>query len=138
MRQRPDYIIVGGGSTGCTLAGRLMEDPGTQVALFEQGPADSNPWIHLPATVGGVERLRIADASVMPDVISGNLNSVVIMIGEKAADLIRDRGPTANLPSQFDAFARNREFRGVGVRWKRFPATLMPCCFPHSVMPTSQ
>ncbi|MBA1144680.1 GMC family oxidoreductase [Mesorhizobium neociceri] len=50
MRQRPDYIIVGGGSTGCTLAGRLTEDAGTQVALFEQGPADSNPWIHLPAT----------------------------------------------------------------------------------------
>ena len=57
--------------------------------------------------VHGVERLRIADASVMPDVISGNLNSVAIMIGEKAADLIRN--PAANLPSQFDAFARDRD-----------------------------
>jgi choline dehydrogenase len=50
MRRRPDYIIVGGGSTGCTLAGRLTEDADTHVTLFEQGPADRNPWIHLPVT----------------------------------------------------------------------------------------
>jgi choline dehydrogenase len=38
--------------------------------------------------VHGIDRLRIADTSVMPGVVSGNLNAVAIMIGEKAADLL--------------------------------------------------
>ena len=40
--------------------------------------------------VFGVKRLRVADASVMPEIISGNTNATVVMIGERAADLIAE------------------------------------------------
>ena len=39
--------------------------------------------------VHGIERLRIADGSVMPTLVSGNTNAACIMIGEKASEMMR-------------------------------------------------
>ena len=43
-----DYVIVGGGSAGCVLAGRLSEDPDATVVMLEAGPPDVAPEIHIP------------------------------------------------------------------------------------------
>ncbi|PWJ84321.1 4-pyridoxate dehydrogenase [Pseudaminobacter salicylatoxidans] len=53
--------------------------------------ADSASVVDQELRVRGVQGLRVVDASVMPDLVCGNINAAVIMIAEKASDLIRQR-----------------------------------------------
>ena len=47
-RWQADVVIVGAGSAGCALAGRLSEDPRLKVLLVEAGLPSANPWLHIP------------------------------------------------------------------------------------------
>lgn len=49
--------------------------------------------------VKGAEKLRVADASVFPGNVSGNIMSTVYMIGEKAADIIKEDWKRGDLNS---------------------------------------
>ncbi len=71
-----DHIARTAGTTFHPTSTCMMGPP-------ERGVVDPELRVH------GIEGLRVIDASIMPAVVSGNTNATVIMIAEKAADMIR-------------------------------------------------
>ena len=54
-----DYIVIGGGSAGSVLAGRLTEDPAVRVCLLEAGPSDNSVFIHCPAGLAVMAKFEL-------------------------------------------------------------------------------
>jgi choline dehydrogenase-like flavoprotein len=69
--------------------------------------ADGNSVVDAGLRVRGVQSLRVADASIFPSPIGGNTNAAVVMIAEKAADLILNQPP---LPPLNPGTAESRPF----------------------------
>ena len=53
-----DFVIIGGGSAGCTLAARLSEDPAVTVCLLEAGGANKELLVRMPAGVGSLIKAK--------------------------------------------------------------------------------
>src|ERR671916_322022 len=65
--RRYDYILVGGGSAGCVVAGRLVAETGARVLLVEAGPRRTSPILAMPA---GYMKFLARDTSLtMPRMI---------------------------------------------------------------------
>ena len=72
--------------------------------------SDPDSVVDLSLRVRGIDGLRVCDASVMPLIPSSNTNAPTIMVGEKAADLIRGLPP---LPAAVLGEDRNDRRRDI-------------------------
>ncbi len=87
----PALAATHGHTEGDVPSDALLEDLARHYALtvyHETSTCRMGDVVDAELRVLGVRRLRVADASVMPNVTSGNTNAPSIMIGEKAAEMI--------------------------------------------------
>ncbi|MFL5829026.1 MAG: GMC oxidoreductase, partial [Solirubrobacteraceae bacterium] len=76
------------------------------------GPGDDKVVDPATMKVHGLEGIRVVDASVMPYVTNGNIYAPVVMLSEKAADLIKGDTP---LPPNHAPFYRHQIADGAGA-----------------------
>lgn len=104
-----DFIIVGAGTAGCTLANRLTEDAGVRVLLLEAGGRDTDPFIHIPIGVGRLWQRRSHDWGYNTEPQS-SLNG-------RSVEL--PRGRVLGGSSSINAMVYLRGHRGDYDRWAR-------------------
>ena len=79
------------------------------------GPASDPMAVVDPLTmkVHGMENLRVVDASVMPTTTNGNIHAPVLMIAEKAADIILGNDPMK--PEYMDYYVHGKHDKNAGT-----------------------
>lgn len=141
-----DYIVVGGGSSACLVAGKLAQEHGARVLVLEAGPDDRNPMIRMPAgyvKLLGVERYMWFYKSVVQARLGGrtpivpqgrvlgggsSVNAMVYIRGQ-AADYDPWEAATGDPQWNYDHLLPyftgmedndrlNNAFHGIGGPWK--------------------
>ncbi|RZC37085.1 glucose dehydrogenase [FAD, quinone]-like, partial [Asbolus verrucosus] len=70
---------------------RVATTLGHQVGTCKMGPrSDPEAVVDAELRVYGIQGLRVVDGSIMPNVIAGHTNAAIMMIGEKASDMIKN------------------------------------------------
>src|SRR5882724_6348028 len=105
-----DFVIIGAGSAGCTLANRLSADPHNRVLLLEAGGWDRHPFIKLPLGWGKVLLNRIYDGGY-------DSEPQETMLGRRIECA---RGKVIGGSSSINAMAYVRGNRGDYDRWASY------------------
>src|SRR5690606_2274210 len=107
---RFDYVIVGAGSAGCTLANRLTEDADVKVLVLEAGGWDRDIWIHMPLGWGRLLQERRHDWGYDTEPMAN-------LAGRRIECA---RGKVIGGSSSFNAMAYVRGNRGDYDRWASY------------------
>ena len=103
-----DYIIIGGGSSGCVLANRLTENPNVSVCLLETGPPDKTPFIQIPAMFAFLQESEYAyQYDTVPQ---KGFNEVTVTEG--AANAVDSLGGSHPIPQSYQEKRKGFQPRG--------------------------